>query len=73
MPQRTSKQEIEQQMALPLDVLDEIGQSYGPTRKQAPSSSGKSRRSDDPESGKVLLSFGSSMQNVGNPPMHLPL
>src|SRR5271155_1590987 len=29
----TTKQEIEREMAMSLDILDEIGQTYGPTRK----------------------------------------
>jgi hypothetical protein len=29
----TTKQEIEKEMQLPLEILDEIGQTYGPTRK----------------------------------------
>src|SRR5271154_3703806 len=29
----TTKQEIEREMALPLDILGEIGQTYGPTRR----------------------------------------
>jgi hypothetical protein len=29
----TTKEEIQREMAMPLDILDEIGQSYSPTRK----------------------------------------
>jgi hypothetical protein len=29
----TTKQEIEKEMAMPLNILDEIGRTYGPTRK----------------------------------------
>ena len=66
-------------MALPLDILDEIGQSYGPTRKlhQALASlvAATIQNLEKSRHGSVVqgVSFGSSTQNVGNPPMHLPL
>lgn len=75
----TTKEEIEQQMALPLDILDEIGQSYGPTRKlhQALANlvAATIQNLEKSRHGAVVqgVSFGSSTQNVGNPPMHLPL
>jgi hypothetical protein len=75
----TTKQEIEQQMALPLDILDEIGQSYGPTRKlhQALANlvAATIQNLEKSRHGTVVqgVSFGSSTQTVGNPPMHLPL
>jgi hypothetical protein len=76
----TTKQEIEQQMALPLDILDEIGQSYGPTRKlhQALANlvAATIQNLEKSRHGAVVqgVSFGSSTQDeVGIPPMHLPL
>jgi hypothetical protein len=75
----TTKQEIEHQMALPLDILDEIGQSHGPTRTlhqalanlvAATIQNLEKSRHDSVVQG---VSFGSSTQNLGHPPMHLPL
>jgi hypothetical protein len=75
----TTKQEIEQQMALPLDILDEIGQSYGPTRKlhQALANlvAATIQNLERSRNGAVAqgVSFAQSMQNFGPPPLHLPM
>ena len=75
----TTKQEIEREMAMPLDILDEIGQTYGPTRKLhqalanlvAATIENLERSRSGAEARRV--SFGSPTQNLVPPPMQLPM
>lgn len=66
-------------MALPLDILDEIGQSYGPTRKlhQALANlvAATIQNLEHSRNGAAVqgVSFGSSTQSLEHPPMHIPL
>src|SRR5271155_5640865 len=75
----TTKQEIEKEMAMPLDILDEIGQTYGPTRKlhQALANlvTATIENLERSRNGAVVqgISFGSPTQKLIAPPMQLPL
>lgn len=75
----TTKQEIEREMATPLDILDEIGQTYGPTRKlhQALANlvAATIQNLERSRSGANVqgVSFGSPTQNLIPPPMQLPM
>jgi len=66
-------------MTLPLDILDEIGQSYGPTRKLhhalANLVAATIQNLEHSRNGTVVQGqlFGSSAQNLPHPSMHLPL
>jgi hypothetical protein len=75
----TTKQEIEREMAPPLDILDEIGQTYGPTRKlhQALANlvAATIQNLERSRSGANVqgVSIGSPTQNLVPPPMQLPM
>ena len=76
----TTKQEIEREMAMPLDILDEIGQTYGPTRKLHQALANlvaatiqNLERSRSGSANVQGVSFGSPTQNLIPPPMQLPM
>lgn len=75
----TTKQEIEREMAMPLDILDEIGQTYGPTRKlhQALANlvAATIENLERSRNGVKVqgVSFGSPTQTLVPPPMQLPM
>jgi hypothetical protein len=75
----TTKQEIEREMAMPLDILDEIGQTYGPTRKlhQALANlvAATIENLERSRSGAKVqrVPFGSPTQNLVPLPMQLPV
>jgi hypothetical protein len=75
----TTKQEIEREMAMPLDILDEIGQTYGPTRTLhkalANLVSATIENLERSRNGVNIqpVSFGSPTQNLVPLPMQLPV
>lgn len=66
-------------MALPLDILDEIGQTYGPTRELhqtlANLVAATIQNLEHARNGGILqrVSFGPCTQNLGHPALRLPL
>jgi hypothetical protein len=75
----TTKQEIEREMAMSLDILDEIGQTYGPTRKlhQALANlvAATIENLERSRNGTKVqgVTFGSPTQSLVPPPMQLPM
>jgi len=75
----TTKQEIEREMAMSLDILDEIGQTYGPTRKlhQALANlvAATIENLERSRNGTKVqgVTFGSPIQSLVPPPMQLPM
>jgi hypothetical protein len=75
----TTKEEIETEMAMPLDILDEIGNTYGPTRKLhralANLVAATIQNLERSRSGTNVqgVSFSSPTQNLIPPPMQLPM
>jgi hypothetical protein len=75
----TTKQEIEKEMQMPLDILAEIGQTYGPTRKlhQALATlvAATIENLERSRNGANLqgVSFGSPTANLLPRPMQLPM
>jgi hypothetical protein len=76
---RTTKKEIEMKMQLPLDILEEIGQTYGPTKKlhQALASLVQATIENLEHSRNVSDVSNDSLHSSDNPlispPMQLPL